>query len=131
MKHEQHDRHGTWLLSIVAVLFIIAFSGCLQSNKSKIIGSWKAQSIDNVDGSIQYTLLKFHKEGGVGKKTGIIIDGELSIPKHKMTGKYKFEEDKKSILITWDDGNSEKTNVSFPQKNKMFLGKYEMEKIMQ
>ena len=130
MKYEKYGRHGTWLLSIVAVLFIIVFSGCLQSNKSKIIGSWRAQSIDNVDGSIQYTLLKFHKEGGVGKKTGIIIDGELSIPKYKMTGKYNFE-DKNNILITWDDGNSEKANVSFPQKNKMLLGKYEMEKIKQ
>jgi hypothetical protein len=58
-----------------------------------------------------------------------MIDGQLSKPKYKKTGKYKFEEDKKSILVTWDDGNSEKMNVSFPEKNKMLLGKYEMEKI--
>ena len=129
MKYGICDRHRTWLLSIFTILFIILFSGCLQSNKSKIVGSWKAQSIDNVDGSIQYTLFNFHKASGVVKKTGIIIDDELSIPKRKMIGKYKFEEHKKSILITWDDGNLEKMNVSFPQYNKMLLGKYEMEKI--
>jgi hypothetical protein len=46
-----------------------------------------------------------------------------------MIGKYKFEDDKKHISITWDDGNLERMNVSFPQKNRMLLGKYEMEKI--
>ena len=47
-----------------------------------------------------------------------------------MVGYYKFEDDHNNVLITWDEKNWEKTNVSFPQKNKMLLGKYELEKIM-
>jgi hypothetical protein len=108
---------------------VVVSIGCLQGNTSKIIGSWKYQSIDNVDGSVQYTLFKFYKEGGVAKKTGNIIDDKLSKPKYKRIGRYKFEDDKNNISINWDDGNSEKMNVSFPQKNKMFLGKHEMEKV--
>jgi hypothetical protein len=117
-------------LSTVAVIFFLVSIGCSQSNKSKIVGSWKAQSIDNTDGSVQYTLFKFYKEGYVSKKTGIIIGDQLSKPKNKMVGYYKFEGDQNNVLITWDEKNWEKTNVSFPQKNKMLLGNYEMEKIM-
>jgi len=130
MKFEKHFRHGKLLFSTVAILFILVSIGCSQSNKSKIVGSWKAQSIDNTDGSVQYTLFKFYKEGYVSKKTGIIIGDQLSKPKNKMVGYYKFEDDHNNVLITWDEKNWEKTNVSFPQKNKMLLGKYELEKIM-
>ncbi len=117
------------LISAIAILVVAISIGCLQSNKSKIIGSWKYQSIDNVDGNVQYILYKFYKEGGVAKKTGIIIDDKLSKPKYKRIGRYKFEDDKNNISINWDDGNSEKMNVSFPQNNKVILGKHEMEKI--
>jgi hypothetical protein len=129
MKRTKYDQHQLSLLSAVVILVFAISIGCLQSNKSKIIGNWKYQSIDNVDGSVQYTLFKFYKEGGVAKKTGNIIDDKLSKPKYKMIGRYKFEDDKNNISINWDDGNSEKMNVSFPQKNKMFLGKHEMEKV--
>ena len=125
----KYGRHKILFISTVAILCVVVYMGCLQGNKSKIIGSWKYQSIDNVDGSIQYTLFKFYKEGGVAKKTGNIIDDKLSKPKYKMIGRYKFEDDKNKILINWDDGNSEKMNVGFPQKNKMILGKVEMEKV--
>jgi hypothetical protein len=71
MKFEKHDRHGICLLSTVAILFVLVSIGCSQSNKSKIVGSWKAQSVDNTDGSVQYTLLKFYKEGYVSKKLAL------------------------------------------------------------
>lgn len=128
MKFTKYYRHRILLLSTGAILFSLVSIGCLQSNKSKIVGSWKSQSINNTDGSVQYTLFKFFKEGGVSKKNLIIINEQLSKPKDKMIGKYKFKDDKKNISITWDDGNSEIMNVSFPKNNKMLLGKYEMEK---
>lgn len=128
MNTTKYDRLQIFLLSAIAILIIVVSIGCLQSNKSKIVGSWKYQSIDNVDGRVQYTLFKFYKEGGLAKNTGIIIGDQLSKPIDKRIGKYKFEDDKNVISINWDDGNSEKMNVSFPQNNKMILGKYEMEK---
>ena len=128
MKIVKYDRHGILLLSTVAILFALLSVGCLQSNESKIVGRWKAQSIDNNDGSVQYIYINFHKKGLVSKNIGIMPDGQSFKPKVIMIGKYKFEDDK-IISFTWDDGSLEKTNVSFPQKNKMLLGKYEMEKI--
>ncbi|MGE5285403.1 MAG: hypothetical protein ACM3OG_10575 [Actinomycetota bacterium] len=128
MRFTSHDRHCIVLWTTVATLIILVSFGCLQSNQSKIIGSWKTQSINNTDGNIQYTLFKFHKEGGVSKKIVIINNENSSKQKEKIIGKYKFEDDKKNISIAWDDGNSEKLNVSFPQDNKMLLGKYALEK---
>ena len=128
MKFATHDRHGILLLSAVAILFALLSIGCLQSNESKIVGSWKAQSIDNNDGSVQYVFINFYNKGLVSKKTGIMVDGQSFKPNIIKIGKYKFEDDK-FISFTWDDGSSEKTNVSFPKQNKMLLGKYEMEKI--
>lgn len=128
MKFTKNDRHRILLLSTVAVLFVLVSMGCLQSNKAKIVGSWKSQSMNNVDGSVQYTLFKFYKEGNVSRKTVIIMNDQPSKQKDKMTGKYKFKDDKINISITWDDGSTEIMNVNFPQKNKMLLGKYEMEK---
>ena len=127
MKFPKDDRHGIFLLSAVVVLFVVVSIGCSQSNESKIVGNWKTQSMDSIDGSVKYTLIHFYKEGVVSKKTGIIINGQLARPQDTVIGKYKFED--KNISITWDDGKTEISNVSFPQKNKLVLGKDEMEKI--
>ena len=113
-----YDRRRIFLLSTIAILFIFISIGCFQSNKSKIIGNWKAQPIDKIAGSIEYTLFEFYKQGIVTKITG----------QSKIMGRYKFENANKKISIIWDNGNSEVMNVSFPQKNKMLLGKYAMEK---
>jgi hypothetical protein len=129
MKFAKHERHGIYFLSTVAILLVLVSIGCLQNNKSKIIGSWKSQSMNNIDGNVQYTLFKFYKEGNVSRKTVITINDQSSKQKDKMIGKYKFKDDKINILITWDDGSTEIMSVGFPQKNKMLLGKYEMEKI--
>jgi hypothetical protein len=128
MKLVKYDRRRIFVLSTVAILFIGVSIGCSKSNESKIIGSWKAKTTDNGDGSVLYVIFNFHVKGGVSKKTGVMIDGRLSKHKDTIIGKYKFSEDKKNISITWDGGNTEIMNVSFPQKNKMLLGKYEMEK---
>jgi hypothetical protein len=84
--------------------------------------------MDSIDGGIQHTFINFYNKGVVSKMTDIIINEKLS-KTNKIMGKYKFEDDKNNISITWDDGKSEIINVSFPQENKMLLGKYEMEKI--
>ena len=129
MKFANYKRHAILLSITLAISFVLISVGCSQSNTSKIIGSWKYQSIENSDKSGQYTLIKFYKEGLVSKKDIIVTDEELSKKNNKMIGKYKFNDDKNSIKITWDNGNSEIMDVSFPQKNRMLLGKYEMEKI--
>lgn len=116
-------------ISAVALLSALMAIGCSQGNKSKIVGSWKTQSVKNADGSVQYTMFKFYKEGNVSKKTVSIDNEESSRPKDKMIGKYTFSDDKNNISILWDAGNIEKMNISFPQKDKMILGEYEMEKI--
>jgi len=128
MKYAMYKRNETFLLTTVAILLILLTIGCLQSNNSKIIGSWKSQSINNKDGTVQYTSIKFYKEGLVSRKDVIIANDEVSKKNNKIIGKYMFNEDKNRIKITWDNGNSEIMNVSFPNKNKMLLGKYEMEK---
>ena len=128
MKFTKYDRHGIFLLSAVAILLVLLSSGCSNSNESKIVGHWKAKSIDSIYGSIQYISINFQKKGVVLKITEIIVSEELSRT-NKITGKYKFEDDKKNILITWEDGKSEITSVHFPKENKLLLGKYEMEKI--
>lgn len=129
MKFAKFYRNGILLLPTVAIFFVLVSIGCLQSNKSKIVGSWKTQPIDNIDGSVQYTLFKFYKEGIVSKKTVIVINEQSPKKNNKKIGKYKFKDDNNNILITWDDGNSETMNVSFPQENKMILGKYEMKNV--
>ena len=129
MKFANYKRHAILLSITLAISFVLISVGCSQSNTSKIIGSWKYQSIENSDKSGLYTLIKFYKEGLVSKKDIIVTDEELSKKNNKMIGKYKFNDDKNSIKITWDNGNSEIMDVSFPQKNRMLLGKYEMEKI--
>ena len=130
MKFAIHGRHGKLLLSTVVILFVFLSTGCFQSNKSKIVGSWKTQSINNIDGNVQYIIYKFHKQGIVSKKIGLTANDQLS-NKHssKYIGKYKFEDNDNRILITWDDKNSEVMDVSFTKNNKMLLGKYEMDKI--
>ena len=128
MKYAMYKRNETFLLTTVAILLILLTIGCLQSNNSKIIGSWKSQSINNKDGTVQYTSIKFYKEGLVSRKDVIIANDEVSKKNNKIIGKYMFNDDKNSIKITWDNGNSEIMNVSFPNKNKMLLGIYEMEK---
>ena len=128
MKFAKHYRRGILLLSAIITLSVVVSIGCSKSNESKIVGNWKAQSINSVDGTVQYVVFHFYKEGVVSKKTGIIINEQLSSP-DKLIGKYKFSDDKKNLSITWDDGKSEITNVSFPQEDKMLLGKYEMDKI--
>ena len=116
-------------LSAVALLSALVAIGCSQGNKSRIVGSWKTQSVKNEDGSVQYTMFKFYKEGNVSRKTVSAVDEESSRQKDKMIGKYTFSEDKNSISITWDAGNVEKMNIRFPQEDKMVLGEYEMENI--
>ena len=128
MKFAKYDRHGIFLLSAVAILFVVVSIGCSKSNESKIVGNWKGQSIDSINGSTQYTFINFYKVGVVSKITDIKISENLSKIK-KIMGKYKFEDGKNNISITWDDGKSEKINVNFPQDNKMLLGKHEMERI--
>ena len=116
-------------LSAIALLSALMVIGCSQGNKSKIVGSWKTQSVKNDDGSVQYTMFRFYKEGNVSKKTVSAVGEESSRQKDKMIGKYTFSEDKNSISITWDVGSMEKMNIRFPQEDKMVLGGYEMEKI--
>ena len=128
MKFAKHDRHGILVLSLVAILFVVVSFGCSKSNESKIVGNWNAQSIASPDGSIQHVFFQFHKKGVVSKTTEIQINEDLSRT-NKIMGKYKFEDDRNSISITWDDGKSEILKLSFPQKNKMLLGRYELEKI--
>lgn len=128
MKLVKHDRHGILLLSITAILFLVVSIGCSKSNKSKIVGNWKAKSIASTDGIILYVFFQFYKEGVVSKKTGTITNEQLSKP-NIIVGKYKFEDDKNRISITWDDGKSETMNFSFPQESIMLLGVYELEKI--
>jgi hypothetical protein len=124
-----YKRHGILLLSTFAASLFLLTIGCSQSNTSKIIGSWKSQHSYNSNKSSQYTLIKFYKEGLVSRKDIIVADEELSKKNNKIIGKYTFNDDKTGIKITWDNGNSEIMDVSFPQKNRMLLGKYEMEKI--
>ena len=128
MKFVKHDRHGILVLSIAAILFVVVSIGCSKSNKSKIVGNWKDQSIASTDGSIHYVFFQFYKEGVVSKKTGTIINEQLSKP-NIIVGKYKFEDDKNRITITWDDGKSETMKLSFPQESIMLLGIYKLEKI--
>ena len=128
MKFKKYDRHGIILLSAVVILLVLVSIGCSKSNESMIVGHWNAKSIDSIDGSIQNTIIKFQKKGIVTKTTEIVINEEASRT-NKIIGKYKFEDDKKNISITWNDGKSEITSVNFPKENKMLLGKYEMEKI--
>lgn len=128
MKFAKYDRHGIFLLSSVVILLVLVSIGCSKSNESMIVGHWKAKSIDNVDGSIKNTIINFQKKGIVSKTTENIISEEASRT-NKITGKYKFDDDKKNISITWNDGKSEMTSVNFPNENKMLLGKFEMEKI--
>lgn len=124
----KHDRRGILLLSAIIILSVVVLIGCSKSNESKIVGNWKTQFVNSVDGTVQYVFFHFYKEGVVAKKTGTIINEQLSTP-DKLIGKYKFSDDKKNLSITWDDGKTEITNVSFPQEDKMLLGKYEMDKI--
>jgi antitoxin component YwqK of YwqJK toxin-antitoxin module len=128
MKFTKYDRHGIFLLSAVVILLVLISVGCSKSNESKIVGHWKVKSIDSIDGSIQNTTINFQKKGIVSKTTEIVISEEVSRT-NKIMGKYKFEDDKKNISITWNNGKSEITSVNFPSKNKMLLGKHEMEKI--
>jgi len=128
MKFTKHGRHGILVLSLVAILFVVVSIGCSKSNESNIVGNWNAQSIASSDGSIQYVFFQFHKEGVVSKITKYQINEELSRT-NRILGKYKFEHDRNSISITWDDGKSEILKLSFPKKNKMLLGSYELEKI--
>lgn len=128
MKFTKYDRHGIFCLSAVAILLVLVSIGCSKSNETKIVGHWKTKLIDSVDGSIQYISINFQKKGAVIKITELIINEDLSRT-NKIVGKYKFEDDKKHIIITWDDGKSEITSVIFPEDNKMLLGKYELEKI--
>ena len=130
MKFTIHGQHGKLLLSTVVILFVFVSMGCFQSNKSKIIGSWKTKSINNIDGNVQHTIYKFHKKGIVSKKTEFIIDDQLSNKySSKIIGKYKFEDNGNRILITWDGKNTEVMDVNFTKNNKLVLGKYEMDKI--
>jgi len=126
MKFAKHDRHGILVLSLVAILFVVVSIGCSRSNESKIVRNWNAKSIASADGSIQNVFFQFYKEGAVSKITEIIINEDLSRT-NKINGKYKFENDKNTISITWDDGKLEILKLSFPQKNKMLLGRYELE----
>ena len=128
MKFAKHDRHGILVLSLVAMLFVLVLIGCSKNNESKIVGSWNDQSIVSTDGSIQYVFFQFHKAGVVSKITNTVINDQLS-KTNKIVGKYKFENDKNTISITWDDGKSETLKLSFPQKNKMLLGGYKLDKI--
>ena len=130
MKYAIHGRHGKLLLSTVIMLFVFVSMGCFQSNKSKIIGSWKTQSINNIDRNVEYTIYKFHKQGIVSKKIGFIINDQLSNKySSKVIGKYKFDDDGNRISITWDGRNSEVMDVSFTKNDKMLLGKYEMDRL--
>jgi len=128
MKFIKYDRHGFILISAVVTLLVLVSIGCSKSNESMIIGHWKAKSVDSIDGSIQNIIIKFQKNGIVSKTTEYIISEDVSRT-NNIIGKYKFEDDKKNISITWNDGKSEITSVNFPKENKMLLGKYEMEKI--
>jgi len=128
MKFIKYDRHGFILISAVVTLLVLVSIGCSKSNESMIIGHWKAKSVDSIDGSIQNIIIKFQKNGIVSKTTEYIISEDVSRT-NNIIGKYKFEDDKKYISITWNDGKSEITSVNFPKENKMLLGKYEMEKI--
>ena len=128
MNFPKYDRRKILLLSAVAILFVVVSIGCSKSNESNIVGNWNAQSIASSDGSIQYVFFQFHKEGVVSKITKIQINEELSRT-NRIMGKYKFEHDRNTISITWDDGKSEILKLGFPKKNKMLLGRYELEKI--
>jgi len=128
MNFTKYDRHGILLLNAVAILLVLVSIGCSKNNESMIVGNWKTKSIDSIDGSIQNIIINFQKKGIVSKTTEIIISEEVSRT-NKIIGKYKFEDDKKNISITWNDGISEIKSVNFPKENKMLLGKYEMEKI--
>jgi hypothetical protein len=127
VKFKEYYRPGI-LRSAVVILLVLVSIGCSKSNESKIVGHWKVTPIDNIDGSIQNTIINFQKKGIVSKTTENIISEEVSRT-NKIIGKYKFEDDKNNISITWNDGKSEITSVNFPNVNKMLLGKYEMEKI--
>ena len=130
MKFAIHGRHGKFLLSTVVMVFVFVSMGCFQTNASKIIGSWRTQSINNIDGNVQCTIYKFHKQGIVSKKIGFIINDRLSNKySNKIIGKYKFQDNNNKILITFDGKDSEVMDVSFTKNNKMLLGKYEMYKI--
>ena len=99
MKLVKHDRHGILLLSITAILFLVVSIGCSKSNKSKIVGNWKAKSIASTDGIIQYVFFQFYKEGVVSiRNSGTIINEQLSRP-NIIVGKYKFGDDKNRISI--------------------------------
>jgi len=128
MKFPKYDRHGILLLFTVAILFFVLSIGCSKSNESKIVGNWNTKSISSIDGSIQNIIIIFNDKGVVSKITENIISDELSRT-NKIIGKYKFEDDRNSISITWDDGKSEILKLSFPQENKMLLGRYELDKI--
>lgn len=124
----KYDRHGMLFLSVVAILLALLSIGCSKNNESRIIGHWKVKSMNSVDGGIQNVVINFQEKGAVSKTTEIIVSEDLSRT-NKVSGRYKFSDDKINISITWNDGQSEVESVKFPDENKMLLGKLELEKI--